>query len=161
MVDLQVRPYIVFGLNEHKFALNVASVTEIMAVGPVNVLPEMPPHLLGLFRFRGQVVPLVDLKRRLGLTGRTKGLDTDEERIMIVNDNGKWLGLKVDIIHEIVQIQESQLLDYNNDDAHKHAAVDDVYALGSNHVIVLRLDAIVDPDLTIDLVGWKQTVGMV
>lgn len=163
MIDgsTQALPYIVFKLNDDAFALNIQYVTEITQVVQVSVLPEMPAHLLGLFQFRDRVVPLIDLKTRLGLTreAKTGNEDEDEERIMIVNDNGKWLGLKVDAINEVVQIQESQSLGLEDDAGDGHEAVDGVYVLGDDRVTVLKFDTIVDPERVINLTNWKQAIG--
>lgn len=162
MIDgsTQALPCIVFKLNDDTFALNIQYVTEITQVVQVNVLPEMPAHLLGLFRFRDRVVPLIDLKTRLGLPREAKTGNKDEERIIIVNDNGKWLGLKVDAIQEIAQIQKSQSLELEDRSVDSHEAVDGVYVFGDDQVTVLKFDTVMDPSHLIDLTSWKEKIGI-
>lgn len=160
MMDLQSRPYIFFGLNAHKFALNVAHVTEISEVMPTYAMPEMPPHMLGVFRFRDRVVPLINLKVRLGLTDEAV-TNTDEERFIIVDDGGRWLGLKVDMIDEVVQIEAAQLDDLTDragDPVNWADVCEGVWSSGDEQVLVLKYEAVIDPDRQITLADWQKAI---
>lgn len=159
MMDMQSRPYIVFGLNAHKFALNVEHITEISEVMPTYVMPEMPPHMAGVFRFRDRVVPLINLKVRLGLTDEASA-NNDEERFIVVDDGGRWLGLKVDMIDEVVQIEPSQLdvLPDSGDDPTWADICEGVWSSADEQVLVLKYEAIVDPGRKITLTNWLEAV---
>lgn len=159
MMDWQGRPYIVFGLNTHKFALHVEHVTEISEVLPTYAMPEMPPHVMGVFRFRGRVVPLINLKVRLGLTDET-AVNSDEERFIVVDDGGSWLGLKVDMIDEVVQIDPSQLdvLSDSADDPTWTDVCEGVWSSGGERVLVLKYEAVIDPDRKITLAHWQEAL---
>lgn len=157
MIDRTARPYIVFGLNAHKFALTVEQVIEITQVSQLNVMPEMPPHLLGLFLFRGRVVPLINLKARIGLSP-TDYVNAEEERVIVVGDNGRWLGLKLDTIYEIVQIEEAKITDLTENNAEWRDVSEGIWASEDGDVLVLKYTAIIDPSQKIDLANWKEAV---
>lgn len=159
MIDTETRPFLVFGLNKDKFALDVSCVTEIIRTRELNVMPEMPPELLGLFRFRDRVVPLIDLKARLGLP-RMKAADPDEERIVIVLDGDRWLGLKVDAIHEMIPIQEPQIPALKNEAESWHEIIEGVWPSDGDRILLLKFTAVVDPARTIDLAGWKEQLQL-
>lgn len=58
---------VIFGLGTESFALPVAQVREILDHRPCFRMPHMPAWILGLTDIRGQSVPVVDLRRRLGM----------------------------------------------------------------------------------------------
>lgn len=153
------RSCVVFTLNEDQYALDIEHVIEITSVKQQTVLPEMPPHLLGLFHFRGRAVPLIDLKTRLGLppATATKG-DTSEQRIVIIDDNSKWTGLIVDAIHKVVELREDSLLERNGLESAQLEAIDGIYRLGEDEVLLLNYTALIDRKKEIHLADWKKTI---
>jgi purine-binding chemotaxis protein CheW len=72
---------VTFGLGDAVFALPVAPVLEILDARDAAPLPRAPAHLLGLIDRRGASVPVVDLRRLLGLPERA---DTPDTRIIVL-----------------------------------------------------------------------------
>lgn len=152
------RPCIVFMLNEDRYALDIEHIVEIIPVQPQTVLPEMPSHMLGLFYFRNQVVPLINLKARLGLPSATPTKDdTSEQRIVIIDDHSKWTGLIVDAVHEVVELKETSFLEQNGLDPAQLEAVEGIYCLGEDEVLLLNYTTLIDRNKEIRLANWKET----
>jgi chemotaxis signal transduction protein len=59
--------YLTFGLGEELFALKVNNVREVLDVGEVTHVPRMPDFMRGVINLRGSVVPVVDMRRKLGM----------------------------------------------------------------------------------------------
>ena len=59
--------YLTFGLGEEHFALKVNNVREVLDVGEVTRVPRMPDFMRGVINLRGSVVPVVDMRRKLGM----------------------------------------------------------------------------------------------
>ncbi len=93
---------VVFGLDRELFALPVALVREILDLRDAFRVPEGPGWLRGLVDVRGQVVPMVDLRLRLGLAAAEATLAT---RILVVDvaldDRTITLGLVVDRVLDV------------------------------------------------------------
>ncbi len=87
-----------FRVGEGAFAINVAKVREIVNLAPVTPLPEAHPCVLGLFRNRDDVVPLVDLGSWLGA-----GSPQDERRskVIVCEFNGRRVGFWVHGVERI------------------------------------------------------------
>ena len=77
--DIQV---VVFGLGEEEFALPVTTVREILDHRNAYRVPHAPDWFLGLTDVRGESVPMVDLRVRLGLSPVEPTLTT---RILVVD----------------------------------------------------------------------------
>ena len=58
---------LLFELGGQRFALPISGVIELTRACAVQVLPQAPPLVLGVLNLRGQVVPVLDLRRRLSL----------------------------------------------------------------------------------------------
>jgi purine-binding chemotaxis protein CheW len=67
---------LIFYLAGYEYALDVAQVQEIVRPGELRPVPDAPPWVLGLIRRRGRPVPVVDLRRRLGLPAGTRTPET-------------------------------------------------------------------------------------
>ena len=68
---------------------------------PVTKLPQTPEFMEGIINLRGRVIPVVDLRKRFGLTAKEHEEDT---RIMIIDINGQTVGIIVDAVNEVVQM---------------------------------------------------------
>ncbi|HAT10909.1 MAG TPA: chemotaxis protein CheW [Planctomycetes bacterium] len=60
--------YLTFALGEETFALSILRIREIIGIIGITPMPGMPPHVRGVLDLRGKVIPVVDLRCRLGFT---------------------------------------------------------------------------------------------
>lgn len=98
--------YLTFALGEEKFAIPVENVQEVVEFGQVTKVPDAPPYMLGIINLRGQILPLLDTKLKLGLqaTARSK-----KSRILVLDipttdDKILHIGATVDIAREVIEI---------------------------------------------------------
>jgi purine-binding chemotaxis protein CheW len=83
-------------------ALDAASVQEVIRVGPMTAVHYAPKEVVGIFNLRGRIVTIVDLGLRLGFPRAVPGPDS---RIFIVEDRNEFVGLLVDCVDEVVEIE--------------------------------------------------------
>lgn len=102
--------YVTLGVANERFAVPVERVREILQVQPVARMPNAPPHFLGMIDVRGQGVPVVDLRQKLGL-GECR--DNENTRIIVlqvaVDGRDIVLGLKTDRVFEVTVLDAGQL----------------------------------------------------
>ena len=102
---LPLRQLLAFRVHDGLFALPLETVTEVMRMVAVTAVPDCPVWLAGVINLRGSVVPIVDLRSRLGLEIRAARLTS---RIIVVDVSGQAVGLVVDSTTEVVSVpQES------------------------------------------------------
>ena len=110
MSDTNMMQAVTFGLGDEVFAVSVTLVREILDYAPAFRVPNGPGWLLGLTDVRGQGVPTVDLRVRLGLTPADPTLST---RVLIVDvplaDRTVSLGLVVDRVLAVTTFAEGRL----------------------------------------------------
>jgi purine-binding chemotaxis protein CheW len=102
--------FLTFKLGREDFAIELRRVREIMPLVEVAAVPLAPAYVRGIINLRGQVVPVVDLRRKFGLPS-----DQDHDRkCIIVCDvrlDSRLLAasLLVDAVCEVRQIAESDI----------------------------------------------------
>ena len=89
---------VVFQLGIDLFAADVLSVERVLRYTPPNSVPDVPAWVEGVLEHRGQVIPVVDMRRRIELA---EASITPETRILVLNTSGGWVGAIVDAVHEV------------------------------------------------------------
>lgn len=92
---------VVFQLEGRDYALPVHEIVEVVRMVEITPVPEAPEWLFGAINVRGRVIPVMDLRRRLGLAGMEPGLRTP---IMVAETGGRMLGLIADNVSEMLSL---------------------------------------------------------
>lgn len=94
--------YVTMGIDREVFAVEVQRVREILDVPPIAKLPNAPVYLLGMIGVRGDCVPVIDLRAKLGFPSAEHTLHT---RILVLEVEAcgrvMVLGLLVDRVFEV------------------------------------------------------------
>ncbi len=107
---------------------------EIIRSTRPRTIPAAPPSVRGVINVRGRIIPVVDLKSRLGLAGG----DADESKIVIVEAGAVTAGLIVDDVDEVITIDEDTLEQAPTGDVGYISAVAKV---GDRLLVLLDLEA--------------------
>jgi len=86
-------------------ALDAAGVQEVIRVESLTRVRHAPDEVTGVINLRGKIVTLLDLGMMLGL-GRT--VVTKESRIFIIEDRAEFLGVLVDRVGEVIEVESGQ-----------------------------------------------------
>ena len=98
---------VVFRLDKEEYGVPIASVQEIVRVPEeLTHVPKAPPFVEGVINLRGAVLPVIDLRRRLGLATVAR---TDHQRIMVFLLAGIRTGFIVDSVAEVLRIHKSSI----------------------------------------------------
>ncbi|MHB1034732.1 MAG: chemotaxis protein CheW [Pirellulales bacterium] len=95
-----------FRLAQEEYGIEITKVQEIILMGEITRVPQTPDYIKGLINLRSTVIPIVDLRLRFGLAQEAM---TDETRIMVVNVQGKTIGIIVDAVSEVLRISQDQI----------------------------------------------------
>lgn len=147
MADKQ---YIIFKLNDEKFAANInhiASITEYTSITP---LPNGPAYVDGLLNLRGDIIPVVNLKKRFKMAEQKM----NEKRILIARKNNVQIGFLVDDASQSMTVEESKILPppkiaikREND------YISEVCIYNNELIIVVDLDRVLSEDEINDLIS--------
>jgi len=92
---------VIFQLGVDLFAADVLSVDRVMRYVPPNSVPDVPRWVEGVMEHRGEVIPVIDLRRRIELAEATI---TPETRMLVLNTSNGRVGAIVDKVHEVAVV---------------------------------------------------------
>lgn len=93
------RQYLTFVLGDEEYAIDILRVQEIKGYTATTPLPNMPPHLRGVMNLRGTIVPVIDLRMRLGMESSPY---TKFTAIVLVTLGHRIHGMIVDAVSDVL-----------------------------------------------------------
>ncbi|MCI8524451.1 MAG: chemotaxis protein CheW [Oscillospiraceae bacterium] len=101
-VDTQ--KFLIFLTDELKFGIDAENVVEIITSYSITYLPMVPDYIRGIINLRGQMVPIWDVRLRLGKEEKEDCL------IVVLNIDGTYLGVLVDSVDQMIDIPRTSML---------------------------------------------------
>lgn len=102
--------YLVFKLSGEEYGLEILKVLEIIGLLEITNIPRMPNFVRGVINLRGKVIPIIDLRKKFGMTF---GQDTKHTCIIVVDvlqkDSRSLMGILVDTVSEVIDIDGSEI----------------------------------------------------
>ncbi len=102
----QRRKLLGFMLSDEEYVIDILEIKEIVRLQPITEVPRVPGYLKGIVTLRGVIVPIFDLRSRLGLKEIAYGPDT---RIVVVYRGEEYAGLIVDSITQVMQVKAESI----------------------------------------------------
>jgi len=103
--------YLSFILGTGRYCVPIEQVMQIVRPEGILRVPTAPSFVTGVISLRGDVIPVVDLKQRLGIAAAASpppaaGRSASRARIVVISAGNRSCGLAVDEVREIVDIDE-------------------------------------------------------
>ena len=93
-------------LAGEEYALGIQAVQEIVPLQPITSVPDAQAWVQGVTNLRGRVIPVIDLRQRLGLA---LGAPSKETRIVVTAGPAGMIGLVVDAVSEVIQLSAEKV----------------------------------------------------
>jgi purine-binding chemotaxis protein CheW len=101
-----VRQFVGFRLDDEDYAIEITRIREIILMKPITRLPQVPDAIEGLINLRGTVIPIINLRKRFGLSPRPFD---DETRTIVVTVQDRTVGCIVDEVTQVMRIDAGQV----------------------------------------------------
>lgn len=96
-----------FEIGVEQFGVDILSVQEIIRSAPVTAVPNSPMFVEGVINLRGDIIPVIDLRKRLNLFNEDG--ETDKNWVLILTISGKVIGFIVDKVTEVLKVREDNI----------------------------------------------------
>jgi len=136
--------WVTFQLADEIYGINVMQVQEVLRMSEIAPVPGAPQAVMGIINLRGNVVTVIDTRELFNLP---TGDLTEQTRIMIVECNKITVGLLVDGVAEVVNIDNAEIdatPSVGGDDNSRY--IQGVYNMDGGILILVDLDKLVGPD---------------
>lgn len=116
--DVQVE-LLTFHLASEEFAFRVEEVEEIVRMQKITAVPTVPSYMVGVTSLRGKIIPVIDLKTRLGLgkhaqiggSGTALGQEDTSAKILIIAGPEGLIGVIIDRVIGVVRLSRQEVLE--------------------------------------------------
>lgn len=92
---------VTFSLGSEEFGVDIMRVQEIIRIPPITRVPKAPSYVEGVINLRGNVIPVISLRSRFGMT---RVEETDLSRIIVLQVQNKVFGIRVDAVTEVMRL---------------------------------------------------------
>jgi purine-binding chemotaxis protein CheW len=125
--DAQKNRFLTFHLGKESYGIEIQYVTEIIVMQEITKVPDMPESMIGVVNLRGNIISVMDMRKRFHLESR----DYDDRTcIIVVNIADLAIGLLVDTVNEVVNIPEEQV----DPPPKTHSGIKSNYILGMGKI---------------------------
>ena len=103
----EIFQYIVIKLGEENFGIDINYIDNILRMQQITRVPKVPAYLKGVINLRGEVIPVMSLRLKMGLEEDVINRDT---RIIILKIESEGsVGVLVDEVREVIKLYEDQI----------------------------------------------------
>jgi purine-binding chemotaxis protein CheW len=97
----EFKQYVRLLLAEDKYGIDIMDIEEILRMVDITTVPKAPSFVEGIINLRGRVIPIVDLRKKMGLMASDF---TNATRIIVVNLSGRKIGFIVDNVEDVLRV---------------------------------------------------------
>ena len=90
-----------FRLGNEEYGIDILKVQEINRIADITRIPQSPDFVEGVINLRGNVIPIIDLRKRFNMPEREHDRQT---RIVVGEIDGRTVGLVVDAVSEVIRL---------------------------------------------------------
>ncbi len=101
-----IRQFIVFKLDEQLYGIDIQNVQIIERIKTIMRVPKAPMCVKGVMNLRGEIIPVISLREQFELLTSEY---TDKTRIIIVKLDEAMVGIIVDEVKEVIELDEEQI----------------------------------------------------
>jgi purine-binding chemotaxis protein CheW len=101
-----LKQFISFSIGEEEYGLELLRVKEVIRIREITWLPKAPSFVKGIINLRGDVIPIIDLRDKFGLEAKEA---TAMTRVIVVEVEGRMIGMVVDSASQVVRIPADQI----------------------------------------------------
>lgn len=95
--------YLTFFADSQLFGIPIAHVVQIINVQEITEIPEFPSYAKGIVNLRGNIIPVIDIRLRLG---KLEAPYDEKTCIIVTNIHGHDIGYIVDMVNEVTDIED-------------------------------------------------------
>ena len=106
-VIVDSKQYIILRFDSEQYGIDISYIDNIVRLQPITRVPHTQSYFLGIINLRGEVIPVMSMRRKFELEERE---NTNATRILILKLEGNAkIGILVDEVREVVTLSEDDI----------------------------------------------------
>jgi purine-binding chemotaxis protein CheW len=105
------KQYVSFDVIGNRYCIDIMDIKEVVRENEVTRLPDSPSFVEGIMNLRGIVIPVISLKKKLGLSAADEkaGKSSGQNKMIIISMEGVLIGLMVDTLDRVFSVDTDQI----------------------------------------------------
>ncbi len=132
-----------FIIGNEEYAIPILSIQEIIKPIEFTRVPQVPDYVMGVFNLRGDVIPLINLRKKFNLQSENQ---TDDTRYMVLKGENNIAGFMIDRLTKAIRIKKDRI-DPPPETIHSDSGM--IYGIGkqaNSMITILRVEALLKRD---------------
>ena len=144
------RQVLSFTVENETYAVDILRVREIRGYSPVTRMPEAPAHMLGVLNLRGAIVPIIDMRRRIGIAQVEPSALTVVIVLSVDGSRGRRdIGLLVDGVSDVIDLKSEEIRPAPQlEESQTEDLISGLAPVGERMVLLLDIDRMLGGDTT-------------
>ncbi len=140
-VVVETTQYIVIKIGEEQYGIDIQNIDNILRMPKITRVPKVAPYMKGVINLRGEVIPVMSLRRKMGLE---EGEPLKTNRIIILKvENQEAIGVIVDEVKEVVTLEETQIDKVSYETREENNFISGVGKCGEGLISLLDLTSVI------------------
>ena len=137
--------YLIFKVNKELYGIDVSEVNNIIQLPTITNVPSTPKYFRGIINLRGEIVPVMSLRRKMNYSDDSF---TKDSRIIVLNiGEDKLMGIIVDEVNEVLTIDENEIEQPSPFLRKEESLVTGVGKKGDDLISILNINIIVNKEI--------------
>lgn len=137
------KQYVIFNLNNEEYAVDIVKIYEINRLKEFTIsrVPKVPGYIEGIINLRGEVVPVVNISKIMGVQG-----DSLENcsRIIILKIKETLIGVMVNSISEVIEFNDNEISEPHEEIKNKNGCITSIGRKGNRIIFILDLEKVLN-----------------
>lgn len=139
-----IERYLEFKLGSENYAVQLLKIKEVIPHPETTPLPNGPSHFLGIMNLRGQIISVVDLRKKLKIAVSD---EETENAVIIMNFDGISIGLVVDSIDKVLNVAINEVSEVPEvESAVNGKYIQGIFKQEDNLIVLLNLEKVLNID---------------
>jgi purine-binding chemotaxis protein CheW len=141
--EMDEKQLVIFKLAGEQYGIDIAQVQEITKMAQITAVPRSPKFVQGVVNLRGDVIPVIDMRKRFEVETREY---TDRTRIIVSEINNKKIGLIVDEVMEVLRVSARKFEEVPGivNDEHGQGYMDGIVNTDNRMIMALNLENVLE-----------------
>ena len=142
MSEKEIRQFIAVQIGGERYGIDISNVDNIVRMQKITRVPKAQSYFSGIINLRGEIVPVMSIRRKMGLED---DVITKDSRIIILKiDDIGMLGIIVDAVAEVVNLSADQIEIPTQGTKQKDNFINGIGKNGDQLISLLELHSIID-----------------
>lgn len=139
--------FVVTKINKEEYGMDIEKVQSIEKITKITKVPKTPNYIKGVINLRGEIIPVISLRAKLGMDDI---IYDDSTRIVVIKNDDILIGFIVDSANEVIELTDNDVEDISNEEKNINKNTDYISKIGKKDdrlLLILDLDKLISQDV--------------